>query len=61
MMLSTLWNFKMTKQTKEKTKNKGGRPRNPEPTKQVRVPVSLIPTIENMVKDYKNQTKQVQQ
>lgn len=57
MMLSTLWNFKMTKQIK----NKGGRPRNIEPTKQVRVPVSLIPTIENMVKDYKTQANQAQQ
>lgn len=45
----------------EKPKNKGGRPRNPEQTKQVRVPVSLIPAIENMVKAYRMQpTQQVQ-
>lgn len=44
--------------TEGKTKNKGGRPRNIEPTKQVRVPVSLIPAIENMVKAYKMQPTQ---
>lgn len=39
----------------EKTKKPMGRPRNPEQTKQVRVPVSLIPAIENMVKAYRMQ------
>ena len=43
----------MNEQIEVKPKNKGGRPRNLEPTKQVRVPVSLIPVIENMVKNYK--------
>lgn len=42
----------------EKIKNKGGRPRNIEPTKQVRVPVSLIPAIENMVRAYRMQPSQ---
>lgn len=41
----------------DKSKNKGGRPRE-EPTKQVRVPVALIPAIENMVKAYKMQPTQ---
>lgn len=42
--------------TDEKPKKKTGvmgRPRNIEPTKQVRVPVALIPVIEDMVKAYK--------
>lgn len=42
----------------EKQKKPMGRPRNAEPTKQVRVPVSLIPAIENMVRAYRMQPNQ---
>jgi hypothetical protein len=42
----------------EKTKKPMGRPRNAEPTKQVRVPISLIPAIENMVRAYRMQPNQ---
>lgn len=42
----------------EKKSKPMGRPRNQEPTKQVRVPVSLIPAIENMVKAYRMQPTQ---
>jgi hypothetical protein len=43
--------------TEDKPK-KMGRPPNAEPTKQVRVPVSLIPAIENMVRAYRMQPNQ---
>lgn len=39
---------------------KMGRPRNAEQTKQVRVPVSLIPAIDNMVRAYRMQPTQQQ-
>jgi len=41
----------------QKIKKKMGRPRNLEPPKQVRVPVSLIPAIEVMVSNHKKTLK----
>jgi hypothetical protein len=44
--------------TAEKPKKKMGRPFNLEKTKQIRVPVSLIPAINNMMAAYKMQPAQ---
>ena len=44
--------------TAEKPKKKMGRPFNLEKTKQIRVPVSLIPVINNMMAAYKLQPTQ---